>query len=119
MDTLGTDPFAAFRCPNCGADSTAKFSAINEGGTSHVRSSSTHTAVAISGGKLTPVLGSSSTSGVQQSELARKTAPPQMKQVFGLAAFLGTVIIAAPIASVVVAAIWDFFPPRGPMRMAR
>lgn len=99
-----TDQFSAFRCPKCGSDSTGKFSALHEGGTSHVSSSSSHVAVAFTGGgRLTPVLGGSSTSGIQQTEIAKKTAPPEERSVFGMGCFLGSLLVVGPILALIAA----------------
>ncbi len=99
MDT--PNPMLAFHCPKCGSDQTSKFSAVHEGGTSHIRTSSTHSGVALSGGSLVPVVGGSSTSGIQQSALARKCAPPELRRPFGIGCFTISVLIVAPIVAVV------------------
>lgn len=45
-----------------------------------------------------PVLGRSSTSGVQQTELARKTAPPGQRKIYGVGALVLTLLLSPIIA---------------------
>lgn len=66
----------AFCCPNCSSDQTQRVSVIYSSGTSVVESKSTGMAVGLTKGGLVPVLGSSNTTGVQQTQLAQQVAPP-------------------------------------------
>ena len=84
MGEMLTTGHNGFCCPACGSENTSRYSAIHEGGVSRTQSSSTHTAVAYGGGGFIPVLGSSSTTGVHQTELARKTAPPDRRFEYGV-----------------------------------
>ncbi len=98
MDSkINENQFANFRCPKCGSDNTSSFSAIHEGGTSHIQTRSMLTGVAVSGGNLTPILGGSSTSGVQQSVLAQKTTPPTLRSVYGVGCFVLTIVFIVPV----------------------
>lgn len=85
----------ALDCPKCGSASTQKLSAIFEAGTATIQTGSTHLGVGLSGDGLVPVLGSSSTSGVQQSELAKRAAPPAKKGIG--CGEIGAVLVAPPL----------------------
>ena len=90
-----------FCCPTCGSENTGRYSAIHESGVSRTQSSSTHTAVAYGGGGFIPVLGSSSTTGVQQTELARKTAPPDRRFEYGVGHLLLGWLVSFVLAFIV------------------
>ncbi len=84
-----------FDCPKCGSASTQKLSAIYEAGTATIQTGSTHLGVGLTGDGFVPVLGSSSTSGVQQSELAKRAAPPGKKGIG--CGEIGAVLVAPPL----------------------
>jgi len=64
-------------CPQCGSEETQSASIIYRGGTSTVKTTSRHRAVTFTpSGHLMPVVGSSNTEGVQQTQLAAMAAPP-------------------------------------------
>lgn len=65
-----------FCCPHCSSDQTQRASVIYSSGTSVVETKSTGMAVGLTKGGLVPVLGSSNTTGVQQTQLAQQVAPP-------------------------------------------
>lgn len=65
-----------FCCTSCGSDQTQRASVIYSSGTSVVETKSTGMAVGLTKGGLVPVVGSSNTTGVQQTQLAQQVAPP-------------------------------------------
>lgn len=99
-DEVGSGESATFNCPKCGSDQTAKASAIFAAGTSTIETTSSHMGVAWAGGKsFIPAVGSSSTSGVKQTQLAAQLAPPGRYRTVGF--FLIFVFLAGPILGVV------------------
>jgi hypothetical protein len=66
----------AFCCTSCGSDQTQRASVIYSSGTSAVETKSSGTAVGLTKGGLVHVVGSSNTTGVQQTQLAQQLAPP-------------------------------------------
>lgn len=95
---------ASFTCPQCGSESTQRLSVVHASGTSTTTSTSTHVGAAFSGSRLVPAAATSTTSGVQQSTLANKAAPPSKKDEFGKGAMIAS-LIAAPIVSWILAGI--------------
>lgn len=74
----------SFTCPNCGSENTQKVSVIFESGTTTVETTSSHTAVGMSKGGFTPIVGASEKKRIHQTQLATNLAPPQEKGIGGL-----------------------------------
>lgn len=68
------------QCPDCGSENTRKLQVIYEDGTNQINTTS-HTAGAGIGGALGIGGASTKTSGVSQSTLAKKLAPPFRKSM--------------------------------------
>lgn len=96
-------------CPHCSSDQTQRLSAVFEAGTSVVESKLSGGGVALTPGGLAPVLASGSSTGVQQTALASKAAPPERQPVgqFLIFALLGSPFLAvlACLATIVVLAL--------------
>lgn len=93
-----------YDCPVCGSDHTQKVSAVYEAGTADTEGRSSHTGVAWAGeGDFIPAIGSSKQTGTQQTDLAKRLAPPALKE-WGAA--VGCVpMIAAVVGSISLAVI--------------
>lgn len=69
-----------YRCTKCGSDQIQSVPAVHSGGTSIIEGSSVSTGVIWQGGaKLTPVMGSTNSLSLQQTDLAKKLAPPKKR----------------------------------------
>lgn len=62
----------AFDCPKCHSDDVKKVSLLFESGTQRIQASSLH----LAGGIFAPDVATTTTTGTQQSQLARRLAPP-------------------------------------------
>ena len=90
----------ACSCPHCGSENTGKYSTIHESGVSHSSGKSQHFGIAMAGGKMVPMAGESTTTGVQQTELSKKTAPPTERVVFGKTAVVVCSVLSPAFAAV-------------------
>lgn len=78
-------PVHAYACSHCGTDQTQRKSVIYSSGTSVIDSQSAGMAVGLTKGGFVPVLGSSKSTGVQQTQLAQQVAPPERTPTFKIA----------------------------------
>jgi hypothetical protein len=86
-------------CPTCGDANTRPCHAVFNSETKTTDSSTHGGGVAFGpGGKLTPVLASASTSGVQQTNLAKMCAPPEKESP--VSAFFGGLVLGGIIAAI-------------------
>jgi|GEM_PF-1529505 len=76
-------PQIVYCCPTCNSQEIQKVSVAYSAGTITTTSKSTGTAVGFAGGKMIPVLSSSTSSGVQQTHLASTLSPPEKNNVAG------------------------------------
>ena len=108
MNALASQPGSptaapsSFNCTKCGDASTQPCHAVWASGTSSIATTSSGGGVAFGpGGRLTPMRTSSSTSGVQQTQLAAQCSPPPRQQPMG-------VIMAGTVLSVIVGVVAIF-----------
>jgi hypothetical protein len=99
--SLAAQAPTAFCCPHCSSDQTQRASVIYSSGTSVVETKSTGVAVGLTKGGLVPVLGSSNTTGVLQTQLAQHVAPPARTSALKLVLF-------TPIVGVVLGLVLWF-----------
>ncbi len=82
-------------CPQCGDANTQPSHAVYNAGTSNIATTTRASGIAISGGnQFTPMIGSSSTSGVQQTQMAAQCSPPA-QHVPGQAIGIGIILSLA------------------------
>ena len=97
------------RRPKCAGESTAKLSAIHEQGTSSIAATSTHVGVGVTSAGLIPAVGVSATTGVQQSMLAERLAPPAQRTVGSFGSVAAAVLFGPPVLAAILSIGIGFF----------
>lgn len=100
-----TPPGLSYACSHCGSDQTQRKSVIHSSGTSVVETRSTGVAVGLTKGGFVPAVGSSTSIGVQQTQLAQQVAPPERTPTFKIVFFTPFVGVALGLVAWFIAGV--------------